>query len=120
MIVGTRGSKLALAQTKQVCSDLSKLTGEPIDVETLCAIISQRKDYKKGTKIRLIACYSGAAVDGVAKYMANKLHVIVLAPDNKAIVNRLVTGKTIVYSGSETGVHDGKFIPFTPDEVKKK
>ena len=35
MIVGTRGSQLALAQTKQVCADLSKITGKPIDVEII-------------------------------------------------------------------------------------
>lgn len=35
MIVGTRGSQLALAQTKQVCSDLSRMTGETIDVEII-------------------------------------------------------------------------------------
>lgn len=35
MIVGTRGSQLALAQTKQVCSDLSKITKEAIDVEII-------------------------------------------------------------------------------------
>ena len=35
MIVGTRGSQLALAQTKQVCADLSKLTKEAIDVEII-------------------------------------------------------------------------------------
>ncbi|WP_458403845.1 hydroxymethylbilane synthase [Methanobrevibacter sp.] len=35
MIVGTRGSQLALTQTKQVCSDLSKITKEPIDVEII-------------------------------------------------------------------------------------
>ena len=35
MIVGTRGSQLALAQTKQVCADLSKITGESIDIEII-------------------------------------------------------------------------------------
>ena len=35
MIVGTRGSQLALAQTKQVCADLSKLTKEKIDIEII-------------------------------------------------------------------------------------
>ncbi|WP_405304618.1 hydroxymethylbilane synthase [Methanobrevibacter sp.] len=35
MIVGTRGSQLALAQTKQVCRDLSKLTGEAIETEII-------------------------------------------------------------------------------------
>ncbi|MCR5027246.1 MAG: hydroxymethylbilane synthase [Methanobrevibacter sp.] len=35
MIVGTRGSQLALAQTKQVCQDLSAITGEKIDLEII-------------------------------------------------------------------------------------
>ena len=35
MIVGTRGSQLALAQTKQVCADLSRITNESIDVEII-------------------------------------------------------------------------------------
>ena len=35
MIVGTRGSQLALTQTKQVCAALSKLTGEDIDLEII-------------------------------------------------------------------------------------
>lgn len=35
MIVGTRGSQLALAQTKQVCEDLSKITKEHIDIEII-------------------------------------------------------------------------------------
>ena len=35
MIVGTSGSKLALAQTTQVCRDLSRITGEKIDVEVI-------------------------------------------------------------------------------------
>ena len=35
LIVGTRGSQLALAQTKQVCKDLSRITGEEIDLEII-------------------------------------------------------------------------------------
>lgn len=35
MIVGTRGSQLALAQTKQVCHMLSRITGEDIDTEII-------------------------------------------------------------------------------------
>ena len=35
MIVGTRGSQLALAQTKQVCAYLSKISKEPIDLEII-------------------------------------------------------------------------------------
>ena len=35
MIVGTRGSQLALAQTKHVCADLSRITKEAIDIEII-------------------------------------------------------------------------------------
>lgn len=84
------------------------------NVETLCAIIAQRKDYKKGTKIRLISCDTGARNDGVAQYIADKLQVEVLAPDQKAIIERKSNGETIVYSASKPLKHDGKFILFTP------
>ncbi len=94
--------------------------GEKIDVETLCAIIAQRKDYHKGTNIRLIACQAGAKADGVAQYIADKLRVTVVAPDKLGIVERKLNGKTIVYSGSASGVHDGEMKPFSPqDEVKR-
>lgn len=35
MIVGTRGSLLALAQTKQVCTELTKITGENIETKVI-------------------------------------------------------------------------------------
>lgn len=35
MIVGTRGSQLALAQTTQVCQDLTRITGESIKTEII-------------------------------------------------------------------------------------
>ena len=35
MIVGTRGSQLALTQTKQVCAALEKITGKAIDLEII-------------------------------------------------------------------------------------
>ena len=35
MIVGTRGSQLALTQTKQVCAALERITGKPIDLEII-------------------------------------------------------------------------------------
>jgi SPP1 gp7 family putative phage head morphogenesis protein len=93
--------------------------GEKIDVETLCAIIAQRKDYHKGTNIRLIACQAGAKDDGVAQYIADKLHVVVVAPDKLGVVERKRNGKTVVYSGSASGVHDGEMKPFTPHEEVK-
>lgn len=94
--------------------------GEDIDVETLCAIIAQRKDYRKGMNIRLIACHAGAKDDGVAQYVANKLRVTVFAPDKLGIIERNLNGKTEVYSGSATGVHDGEIKPFTPQEEVKR
>ena len=35
MIVGTRGSQLALKQTKDVCADLSKITGQDIEINII-------------------------------------------------------------------------------------
>ena len=35
MIVGTRGSQLALVQTTQVCKDLEKITGSKIDTKVI-------------------------------------------------------------------------------------
>ena len=91
--------------------------GENIDVETLCAIIAQRKDYTKGTPIRLISCFTGAQKDVVASYIAEKLHVTVLAPNKKAIVTRKLNGKTVVYSGSEIGIRDGDFVAYGKEGV---
>lgn len=90
--------------------------GDKIDVETLCAIIAQRKDYKKGTNIRLISCNTGAAKDGVAQYVADKLHVTVLAPDKNAVVYRKWWGLTDVFSGSDVNEKDGEFISFEPNK----
>jgi len=93
--------------------------GKKIDVETLCAIIAQRNDYQKGTDIRLISCYTGSKEDGVAQYIANKLGVTVWAPNKLGIINRFA-GRYRVYSGSDYGIEDGRFIPFTPNEGKEE
>ena len=92
--------------------------GQDIDVETLCAIIAQRKDYKKGTPIRLISCYTGSIKDGVAQYVSNKLNVDVEAPDKKGIINKNIYGEYSVYSGSKIGKHDGEMVPFHPQRTK--
>ena len=92
--------------------------GQKIDVETLCAIIAQRKDYKKGTDIRLISCYTGSKEDGVAQCIANKLGVTVWAPDKLGIISKF-TNRYRIYSGSEKGVEDGTFVPFTPNNRKE-
>ena len=90
---------------------------QPIDVDTLCAIIAQRPDYKKGSDIRLISCYTGQEKDGVARYIADKLKVNVLAPDKLGIINKDIYGRYKVYSGSKIGVHDGNMVLF--DYIKK-
>lgn len=90
--------------------------GKPIDPDTLCAIIAQRADYKKGTDIRLISCYTGQESDGVAQYIADKLKVNVIAPDKKGIISRSIGGEYNVYSGSDIGIHDGEMRVFSPKE----
>lgn len=87
--------------------------GEKMDVETFCAIIAQREDYKKGTPIRLIVCNSGAKPDGVAQYVANKLGVEVLAPTEYAQVE--LNGRQIrIFSADKDGHPSGDFVPFIP------
>lgn len=57
--------------------------GENIDAYTLAQIIRQRKDYVKGTPIRLLSCNTGNVTntgDCVAQIVANELGVIVTAP----------------------------------------
>ena len=87
-----------------------EFNGIKIDPDTLCAIIAQRKDYKKCTDIRLISCYTGFIEDGVAKYISDKLKVNVLAPDLKGIISRDIYGRYEVYSGSREKVHDGRMV----------
>lgn len=93
--------------------------GQKIDADTLCAIIAQRKDYEKGTDIRLISCYTGSQEDGVAQYIANKLNVTVWAPDKKGFILKRLSGTYEVYAGSEKGKRDGRFIPFYPKPKNK-
>lgn len=89
--------------------------GQPIDVETFCAIISQREDYEKGTPIRLIACHSGSKEDGTAQYVANKLGVQVIAPRDYGVISPEL-GYYRIFSGDSYGnmIGDGKFAVFTP------
>ena len=64
--------------------------GEPIDAYLLANIIRNRKDYKKGTKIRLLSCNTGnteSTGDCVAQIVANELGVQVEAPTDIIYVN---------------------------------
>lgn len=64
--------------------------GEPIDAYLLANIIRNRKDYEKGTKIRLLSCNTGnteSTGDCVAQIVANELGVQVEAPTDIIYVN---------------------------------
>lgn len=64
--------------------------GEPIDAYLLANIIRNRKDYEKGTKIRLLSCNTGnteSTGDCVAQIVANELGVVVEAPTDIIYVN---------------------------------
>lgn len=86
--------------------------GKRIDPDTLCAMIARRSDYKKGQAIRLIACNTGAKSDGVADYVAKKLHCMVYAPNTKAYLYSPRNGVSVVIAESEIGQRDGMFILF--------
>lgn len=86
---------------------------ERIDADTLCAIIAQRPDYKKGTPIRLISCNTGQEDDGVAKYISKKLNVTVLAPDTEVFVYPPIGKISDVQPETESGERDGNWVIFT-------
>ncbi len=48
----------------------------------------------------------------------HKLGVTVWAPDKLGIINKFAN-RYRVYSGSEKGVEDGTFVPFTPNNRKE-
>ena len=57
---------------------------EKMDVEMVYKILMGRKDYKKGTPVRLLSCSTGEEDengDCFAQYLADKLNAIVYAPE---------------------------------------
>lgn len=63
--------------------------GEPIDAKTLAKIIKSRKDYPKGSKVRLLSCSTGKITDTAncfAQQLANALGVEVEAPTEDIFV----------------------------------
>ena len=94
-------------------SDYMEFYGQPIDAETLAEILLQRKDYKKGTNIRLLSCSTGLEdADGncVAQELANKLGVTVFAPDD--ILFLIPDGGAMKIRVGTMG--DGSMKPFVP------
>lgn len=62
---------------------------EPIDAKTLAKIIKSRKDYPKGSKVRLLSCSTGKITDTAncfAQQLANALGVEVEAPTKDIFV----------------------------------
>lgn len=86
--------------------------GKKIDPDTLCAMIVQRGDYQKGQSIRLISCNTGAVSDGVADYVANKLHTKVEAPTTEAYVYPPKNGVSEVFAETRQGARNGEFVEF--------
>lgn len=63
--------------------------GEPIDAKTLAKIIRNRKDYSKGSKVRLLSCSTGKITDTAncfAQQLANALEVEIEAPTDDIFV----------------------------------
>lgn len=64
--------------------------GEKIDAYTLASVIRNRKDYPKGSKVRLLSCSTGntdETGDCFAQILANELGVQVEAPTDTIFVN---------------------------------
>ena len=63
--------------------------GESIDAKTLAKIIRNRKDYSKGSKVRLLSCSTGKITDTAncfAQQLANALGVEIEAPTDDIFV----------------------------------
>lgn len=87
-----------------------------IDVQTLGAIIMGRKDYQRGTKIRLISCETGKGAECVAKYLSEMLGVEVLAPTEKVTIMMPVGGKSSMIVQSGPHKRDGEWKKFGGSE----
>ena len=61
----------------------------PINSETLAKIIMARKDYKKGTPIRLLSCFTGDDSTGTcfAQELAEMLETEVIAPPFELLIS---------------------------------
>ncbi len=71
--------------------------------------------YKEGTPIRLISCESGAASDGIAKNLANKMGVEVKAPTETVWIHP--DGNLTI--GATPTAKTGKWETFKPGKVEK-
>ncbi len=89
----------------------------PINSETLAKIIMGRNDYKKGTPIRLLSCFTGDDSSGtcIAKELAQMLETEVIAPPFELVVGD--SGQLYKYEGKERIIVTKKdFRRFKPNE----
>ena len=93
-----------------------------IGSRTTAKLVSQLPDYKKGQPIRLLSCSTGSDPAGFAQNLANKLNVVVYAP-NKILWawergRYIVADKSAKSSPDGTPLPDmsrkGKFVRFVP------
>ena len=88
----------------------------------LARILKHRKDYKR-QGIRLLSCNTGVLPDGFAQHLANKLNVVVWAPNN--LVWAYPSGRHIIAPRSKYNPKypdsriRGSFIPFYPGGNRK-
>ncbi len=96
--------------------------GSYYSARELARILKHRKDYKSNV-VRLLSCNTGVLPDGFAQNLANKLNVVVWAPNN--LLWAYPSGKHIVAPPSQRDptVPDtklrGAFIPFYPGGNRK-
>ena len=88
----------------------------------LARILKHRKDYARNG-IRLLSCNTGSIPDGFAQHLANKLNVVVWAPNY--LVWAYPSGRHIVAPRSKHNPQypdsriRGTFVPFYPGGNKK-
>lgn len=93
----------------------------PIFHRELARILRHKKEYKKGMAIRLLSCNTGRVEYGLAQNLANKLNVIVYAPNT--FYWAYPNGKHLAAGRLSNGNIDinnkGKMIAFYPGGKRK-
>lgn len=97
-----------------------------MDHRLVSTYIKKYTNYKKGTPITLMSCFTGVGRNSVAQKLANKMGVPVTAPNMQIITERRLFGDRIVIGElADVAMDDvsinvykrkGKFITFYPGE----
>ena len=86
-----------------------------VSAAEVCELLKQNP-YYKGGNIRLISCQTGAGSGIVPQYLADHLHVNVMAPNEIVNVDKY-TGEIILANDDKDvtmGIETGKWIVFKP------